>query len=174
MKLTAKLVRQYLQKSETERRIEEDSQIRDEVLKQGASAVRIEAQYKAPATLSYVEHGPHDLLTSGQILNLSEKSISGVRLGALIKSPNEPDDLKIGNWTLFQVGVEPEAVGDVGAQKFDTTPMFVPGTVARLFIVEIKFEDGSVWKREEEKKGLTRDSALTPEKPSSSKTTGSR
>jgi hypothetical protein len=169
-KLTAKLVKQYL-KNEADRRADEDAEVRDQMLKNGGSGVRIEAQYSAPATLSYAAHGSHDLLVAGQILNLSEKSIVAVRVGWLVKSPNEPYDLKVGEWNILQSPVEPEGVGDIGAQKIDTAPMFIPGTVARLYLAEIKFDDGSIWKRPEEKKAPTNDSTSAQQ---STKVAGSR
>ncbi len=135
------------QQSADDKSAVEDEEIRGKVIQAGGSAARILPQLKGPISIIWAEHASKDMLPSAQILNLSDKPVTAIRVGWTIKSPNEPDEVKVGEWSKLETELAPEEAAMIGAQNLDTAPLWKVGTIVRIYIEEVRFKDGSVWQR---------------------------
>lgn len=150
--VSAKLVRSLAAQAEGDRKTLEDAQMREELIRAGGSTVQIQTQLKGPVTIVSARHTGTDMLAESQVVNLSDKIVAAIRMGWVAKSPNEPDDVKMGDWTTFPQGFEPEQVVSLAAQKIDTAPLWKVGTIVRVYVARIRFQDGSTWEYTQDKK----------------------
>jgi hypothetical protein len=136
-----------------------DEQLQVELLKANAATVRAEWQLGSPVTFTEVNHEAHDMVESAKIMNLSKKNIVAIRVGWTIKTPNTPNEQKLGDWINFADGILPDGITVISAQKIDTAPLWKFGTVVRVYISQAKFADGTVWQREPEAKADSKDNS---------------
>ena len=152
-KVTAKFVRQVAAQRAVAQEDSDDAKTQAELLNFGGAAVRIQPQVKGPVTFVSATHSSKDMLAASAILNVSDKTVVGVRLGWLIKTLNEPNEMKMGNWINLESQLASEEMANLPAQKIDTVPLWKVGTLVKIFIVEVRFQDGTFWQRAPQKTG---------------------
>lgn len=94
-------------------------------------------------------HGQEDMLKEARFLNISKKTIVGVRMGYTIKALNLIAERKLGDWNNLASAVEPDFYGELTAQRLDTAPMRSVGTLVLIYVADVAFQDGSVWHNDE-------------------------
>jgi len=140
-----------------------DEEVQAELVRGGGSAPQIELQAGEPVTLIGAVHGRDDVLASGRIWNNSKKTVVGVRVGWLIKTPGLPNETVLGKWTTLAGELASGEVASIPGQNVGVAPLKVAGTIMRFYIAEMKYQDGTVWQRNPESKAQpsTRSSILT-------------
>jgi hypothetical protein len=126
---------------------ESDDAIRADLIKQGGIAVIPEVQIEAPVLFISTRHDADDVLGASTVLNQSKKRVIAIRFGWSVKAPNEPDESAIGKWNVLPNGLRASDSTSIPAQRIGMQSLNKAGTIVRLYVAEVKFEDGSVWKR---------------------------
>ena len=136
-----------LQEQSDERKAVKDEDVQAELLSKGAAAAQIELQAGDPATLIGAVHGRKDMLKSAEVWNNSKKTIAAVRIGWIVKTPNQPDETAVGNWNPISPELQAGEIASIPAQNLDGAPLRTAGTIVRFYVAEVRFQDGSVWQR---------------------------
>jgi|SRR5579863_615654 len=144
----------HLMQQETDKQQKKltDDETQAQLLKIGASAPQIELQFGDPVTFISSLHTTDDMLASAKVLNISKMTVTAIRIGWTVKTPNRPDEARIGEWILIPGGLDPDATASVPAQRLDVAPLRTPGTLVKFFVGQVKFQSGSIWERPLEKK----------------------
>jgi hypothetical protein len=134
-----------------------DEEMQADLIKSGRAAAKTEWQPSDPIMFTYSEHHSDDMLAVSKVLNLSKNTISAIRIGWTIKTPGEANETKLGDWVVITGalqpdGLLPDGIISIPAQKIDTAPLWKVGTVVKLYVAQVRFEDGSIWQRIQENK----------------------
>lgn len=122
-----------------------------ELIRLGGSSPRIELQAGEPVTFIEATHSTKDLLERAQIWNIGKKAVVGIRVGWRIRRPNEPAETEMGEWVTFKAAVPAGATAEVPAQNISGAPLKTVGTLVKLYIAEVRFQDNTIWQRITEK-----------------------